>query len=174
MKKLNFIFINLFALFLISCGTSSNFSQNTLNKNFYNSKTIYFKLNSDSQRIINYKGIYTNILGPSEAPDVNMVFKESIEELAAETKFNLKYVENWNGLTSNESNILVETKITDILWSFGFSVATLKSNVVYTIPINNQIYNTEGIRKSGGGDPSNNLRKSLKVATYNFLKELEK
>ena len=38
----------------------------------------------------------------------------------------------------------------------------------------NKVYNIKGIRKSGGGAENNNIRKSLKNATYNFLKELEK
>ena len=99
-------------------------------------------------------------------------FKESIEELGTETKLKLKNIKNIDNLSNNE--ILVNVEISDILWHFGFSIATLKTKVTYKIQNIDKIYNTEGIRKSGGGSKSNNLKKSLKNANYKFLKEFEK
>ena len=173
MKRLKPLFLILLTLALVSCGTNSNYTQNNLNKNFYNGKTIYFMYGYDSKDFISYKGMHASVLGPDLPPDVKKVFRESIEELATETKLNLKVADNLDNI-NDPSAVLVYVNIKEILWSFGFSVATLKTDVKYTIKPSYKEYNTIGIRKSGGGDPSNNVRKSLKVATYNFLKELEK
>ena len=45
----------------------------------------------------------------------------------------------------------IKTYIKKISWHFGFSIATLKSEVVYEIENTNKSYNIDGIRKSGGG-----------------------
>ncbi|WDF45747.1 hypothetical protein PQ459_12660 [Chryseobacterium sp. KACC 21268] len=173
MKKLKpFVFI-LFALALVSCGTSSNYTQNTLNKEFYNGKTIYFMYGYESKNFVSYKGMHASVLGPDLPPDVKQVFKQSIDELAVETKLNLKVVDNLDNI-NDPSGVLVYAKINEIIWSFGLSVATMKTDVAYTVKPNDKVYSTTGIRKSGGGDPSNNVRKSLKDANYKFLKELEK
>lgn len=173
MKKLQPIILTLLIFFLVSCGTSSTYTQSSINQNFYKGKTIYFMNSFESKDFISYKGMVGSVLGPSMPPNVKDVFKKSIEELATETNINLKVVDNLDNIPSDSSTVLVYTKINNIVWSFGLSVATLTTDVTYTLKPENIIYKTIGIRKSGGGDPSNNLRKSLKVANYKFLKELE-
>ncbi|MNK25778.1 hypothetical protein D3C87_441050 [compost metagenome] len=174
MKKLKPFILIFFAFLLVSCGTSSTYNQSSINQNFYKGKTIYVMQSFESKDFISYKGMVGNVLGPSMPPNVKEVFKQSIKELAVETNTNLKVVDNLDNIPTDPSAVLVYAKITNIVWSFGLSVATLTTDVTYTIKPEEKVYKAIGIRKSGGGDPSNNLRKSLKVANYKFLKELEK
>jgi hypothetical protein len=169
MKKRIFSYIILISFILVSCGSASDYTKNTLNKDFYAGKTIYFTLNSNSLKRVSFKGPR---MGFENQPNVKEVFKESIEELALETKLNLKFVEDFNNPSNSE--LLVDVEITEILWSFGLSVATMNTTSNYNAKPNDKIYKIKGIRKNGGGSEKNNLRKSLKNATYNFLKELEK
>ncbi|MCW1147518.1 hypothetical protein [Flavobacterium lacisediminis] len=160
-------------LILFSCGTSHNYTMNNLNQNFYQNKTIYFILDTNSIKEVKMSGLYTTtIFDDNYPPIVEDVFKESIEELAKETKFDLKFIKDRNNISSNE--IVVEAKISEISWHFGFSRATFRTKLEYNILNSNDIYETDGIRKSGGGSKTNNLRKSLKDANYKFLKKFEK
>lgn len=173
MKKIIPIFSLLLFFILFSCGSVSNYTKNNLNKSFYENKTIYFSLNPNSVQDVKMSGLYINtIFDDGFTLNVENSFRESVQELATETKLNLKYINNTQNLPDNETFINVE--ITDISWHFGFSVATMKTNVIYNNQKINKVYNIEGIRKSGGGSKSNNLKKSLKNANYKFLKELEK
>ena len=113
------------------------------------------------------------VLGGIIQPNVKETFKKSIEELASETNLKLKFIENSEKIIDKES-IVFDTDISEISWHFGFSIATLKTNVIYKDKNNGNEIITNGIRKSGGGDEMNNLKKSLKDATFKFLKELEK
>jgi hypothetical protein len=169
MKKQTLFLTLLISFLFINCGSKSNYTKNTLNKGFYENKTIYFTLNSKSLDKMSFKGPR---MGVEVQPNVKKVFKESIEELALETKLNLKFVETPTNISNTE--VLVDVEITEILWSFGLSVATMNTSAIYKTQADNKVYNIKGIRKSGGGAENNNLRKSLKNATYNFLKELEK
>lgn len=173
MKNLNpFFYLFIFVTFL-SCGTTSNYSSSSLNKNYYQDKTIYFFLDPNSVKDVKMSGLYNStIFDDNYPPDIEKIFKESIEELANETKLNLKYSNNLETSLQNEIHVKVDIK--DISWHFGFSTATLKSEVSYQIQNANKSYNVEGIRKSGGGSKINNVRKSFKNASYKFLKELEK
>lgn len=173
MKNLKILFLALITITFISCGTSHNYKNNNLNKNFYEGKTIYFKLNPNSQNLINFTGMVGTVLGGINQPNVKETFKLSIDELAAETNLKLKFIENSDEI-NNKEFLIIDSDISEINWHFGFSVATLKTVVKYKNTHNNNEINTIGIRKSGGGDEKNNLKKSLKDATYNFLKELEK
>lgn len=163
----------LILLTLVSCGTSHNYSNNDLNKHFFDGKIIYFKLNDKSKNLINFSGMVGTVGGGIRQPNVKETFKLAIEELAIETNLKLKFIEN-SETTENSDVIIIESDIAEINWHFGFSVATLKTLVKYKNTSNNQEISTNGIRKSGGGDEKNNLKKSLKDATYNFLKEIEK
>lgn len=172
MKKLTLIFILFLSFIIYSCGSVSNYSKNSLNKSFYENKTIYFTLNPNSVQDVKMSGLYTNtIFDDGITLNVENSFKQSIEELATETKLNLKYINSTQNLSDNET--LINVEIIDISWHFGFSVAKMKTNVIYKNQNFGTIYTTEGIRKSGGGSKSNNLKKSLKNANYKFLKELE-
>lgn len=173
MNKLKQFTILLILLSLASCGTSHNYSNNDLKKHFFDGKIIYFKLNDKSKNSINFSGMVGTVGGGIRQPNVKETFKLSIEELAIETNLKLKFIEN-SETTENNDVIVIESDIAEINWHFGFSVATLKTLVKYKNTSNNQEISTNGIRKSGGGDEKNNLKKSLKDATYNFLKELEK
>ena len=173
MKKSNLLCCLLFALTFFSCGTKSNYSDNSLNKNYYQGKTIYFYLKPNSVKEVKMSGLYkSTVFDDNYPPNIDNIFKESIEELSSETKVNLKIINNNVSLSNND--ILVNVYITNITWHFGFSTATLKSQILYEIQDTNKSYNIEGLRKSGGGSKINNVRKSLKNANYKFLKELEK
>ncbi len=173
MKTLKFLLLFVAAITLIGCGTSHNYTNKTLNKNFYAEKSIYFKLNPKSQNQINMTGTVGTIFGPTPSPDVKETFKLSINELASETKIKLKFIENSEEITDKDP-LIIDADISEINWHFGFSIATLKTVVNYKTLTDNKEIKTTGIRKSGGGDKTNNLKKSLKDATFNFLKEYEK
>jgi hypothetical protein len=172
MKKTHVLLTTLIILTFVNCGSVSNYTNNTLNKNFYSSKTIYFTLNQKSKTTMDVKGGMP-VLGGYKAPNVKEVFKESIQELANETKLDLKFMET-SEKNSGKDIILVDAEILEINWTFGLSVATLKTKIDYNLVNDAKLIKTEGIRKSGGGSESNNLRKSLKNATYKFLQEFEK
>jgi ribosomal protein L31E len=164
------IILVLFCLTLVNCGSASDYTKNTLNQQFFKGKTIKFILDNTGVNTISFEGPK---MGFIVQPNFKDVFRESIEELAQETKLNLRFIENRNEISDSE--IIVEAKITQALWSFGFSKATMKTTVTYKVKsTNDKTYQINGIRKSGGGAENNNLRKSLKNANYNFLKELEK
>lgn len=173
MKNLKFLSILIITFVLFGCGSASDYTKNNLSKNFYENKTIIFILNPNSIQDVPLSGTYTTtVFDDNKSLVVTEAFKESIEELAAETKFNLKFAENLSNVPSNSTVVNVEIK--EASWHFGFSVATMKTNVNYKIQNDNRELAIEGIRKSGGGSRTNNFKKSLKNATYKFLKELEK
>ena len=172
MNQSKLLLLILVSIILVSCGTSHNYTNNNLNKSFYQGKSIYFKLNPKSQNQINFSGMVGTVLGGIIQPNVKETFKKSIEELASETNLKLKFIENSEKIIDKES-IVFDTDISEISWHFGFSIATLKTNVIYKNTNNGNEIITNGIRKSGGGDEMNNLKKSLKNATFKFLKELE-
>ncbi len=173
MKHLKVLFLFIITITLISCGTSHNYTNNNLNKNFYEGKSLYFKLNTKSQNQINFTGMVGSVFGIVQ-PNVKETFQLSIDELANETKVKLKFIENFEEINDKEA-LIFDTDISEINWHFGFSVATLKTIVNYkNINNNSTDIKTIGIRKSGGGDEKNNLKKSLKDATYKLLQELEK
>ncbi len=173
MKILKITFLFTLIITLISCGTSHNYANKTLNRNYYENKTIYFKLNPKSQNQINFTGMVGTVFGGIIQPNVKQTFEKAIIELADETKFNLKFIENYSEINEKD-NLIFDTNISEINWHFGFSVATLKTVTNFKEVNTNKEIKTIGIRKSGGGDEMNNLKKSLKDATFNFLKEFEK
>ena len=173
MNQSKLLLLILVSIILVSCGTSHNYTSNNLNKSFYQGKSIYFKLNPKSQNQINFTGMVGTVFGGIIQPDVKQTFEKAIIELADETKLNLKFIENYSE-NNEKDNLKFDTNISEINWHFGFSVATLKTVTNFREMNTNKEINTTGIRKSGGGDEMNNLKKSLKDATFNFLKELEK
>ena len=173
MKLLKITFLLAIITTLMSCGTSHNYTNKTLNKNYYEYKIIYFKLNPKSQNQINFTGMVGSAFGGIAQPDVKQTFVRAINELADETKINLKYADNIDEIKEKD-NLIFDTNISEINWNFGFSVATLKTVTNFKEVNTDKEIETIGIRKSGGGDEMNNLKKSLKDATFNFLKELEK
>ena len=106
-------------------------------------------------------------------PNIKETFKVSIKELVSETKLKLKFIENSERI-SDKDFLIIDTDISEINWHFYFSVSTLRTLVKYTNTHNNNEIITTGVRKSGGGNEMNNLKKSLKDAVFNFLKEFEK
>ena len=173
MKIFRFFLLFAAAITLTACGTFHNYTNNSLNKNFYAEKSIYFKLNPKSQNQINFTGMYGTVLGGVMQPNVKETFQLSLNELASETNVRLKFIENSEEITDKNA-VVFDTDISEINWHFGFFVATLKTVVNYKNISNSKEIQTTGIRKSGGGDEKNNLKKSLKDATYKFLKEYEK
>ncbi|HEX8561960.1 MAG TPA: hypothetical protein VF676_03165 [Flavobacterium sp.] len=169
MKRL--IAILLFSIFS-GCGASSDYSKSVLNRNFYSDKILYFKLNSKSQDWLDRKGSSQTIFGPEEQPNVQKEFQRSIQELALETKLNIKILDSTdNNLSPNM--IIVDVKISKLLWKFGFSTAIMYSEATYTIS-ENQVFKIKGSHNAGGaGNASNTVKKAFKNTTYNFLKELE-
>ncbi|MRX41372.1 hypothetical protein GJU43_18950 [Flavobacterium sp. LC2016-23] len=173
MKKQILFFTLLISFLFFSCGSSSDYTNKPLDKVFYGDKTIYFKINPRSQKLITFSGMVGTIGGGIIQPNVEEAFRLSINELASETTLKLKFIKN-SGEIEDEKALLIDINISEIQWHFGFSVATLKTGVIYKNVNNDSEIKTTGIRKSGGGNEMNNLKKSLKDATYNFLKELEK
>lgn len=173
MKKQILFFTLLISFFFARCGSSSDYTNKPLNKVFYGDKTIYFKINARSQKLITFSGMVGTIGRGVIQPNVEETFRLSINELASETNLKLKFIEKPSEIDDKKA-LVIDTNISEIQWHFGFSVATLKTGVIYKNTNNNSEITTTGIRKSGGGNEVNNLKKSLKDATYNFLKELEK
>lgn len=173
MKNLKFILFFLVIITFIGCGTSHNYTKNDLNKSFFSGKTIFIKIDSKSKNAINLNGM-TGGQQIYQQPNVKETFKESINELSIETNVKINLVDSFERVNNDNNNLMFEAHILDIDWHFGFSTATLKTVIDFKNMSNNNQIRITGIRKSGGGDETNNLRKSLKDATYNLLKELEK
>jgi hypothetical protein len=173
MKYLKLIVLSFFTtLILLSCGTAHNYSNKGLNKTFYEGKTLYFTLDPESKKEITLSGLHGNILGPYMPPNVEETFKLALKELTAETGISLQYL-NRSDANSDTNPLIFDTNISEISWHFGFSVATLKTVTNFKNLSTAKELQTTGIRKSGGGDEMNNLKKSLKDATFNFLKVYE-
>lgn len=173
MKKSTLLFYLFLAFAFCSCGSISDYSNSSLNKSYFQGKTIYFKLDPNSAKEVQMSGLYTStIFDDNYPPNIENIFKESLQELSTETKINLQFV-NYNDALSPDA-ILVNVDIESITWHFGFSTATLKSHILYKIKNGDRSFEIEGIRKSGGGSKINNVRKSIKNGNYKFLKELEK
>jgi hypothetical protein len=170
MKK-KFILINLFiAIIFYSCSAPMKYQNNMFNNTFFENKTIYFLLTEKSDEIRIVKEGPNR--GETKTPNNREVYKKSIEDLAIETKLNLKYVESGKDLTKDE--IIINVNIKNLNWIFGFSSATMKSLVNYEVAKNKKSYEIIGIHKnSTGGSKEWNLYNSLKNANYQFLKELE-
>ena len=164
-KHLSFIIL----LSLVGCATNSNYTKNNLKNEYFKDKTIVFTLNENSKKSVSYSGPRA---GYERQPDVKEAFKIAIEELAKETKLDLKFNE---GNSVNKNEIIVDSEITEILWAFDLSSATMKTSLNYTLKSNNKIFKINGIYKNmSGGAEKGNLIRSLKIANYSFLKELEK
>lgn len=165
LKKLSVLLI--FSLF--GCATSSNFTKNNLKNEFFKNKTIVFTFDEKSKQSVAYSGPRTGI---EHQPDVKKVFQQSIEELAAETKLDLKFKEISNETSSSQTN--VNADVTEILWAFSLSSATMNTVINYTID-NNQLDKINSSYKNmTGGNEKNNLLRCFKIANYSLLKELEK
>ncbi len=172
MKNLKVILFFLIIITFIGCGTSHNNTKNDLNKSFFSEKTIFIKIDSKSKNAIYLNGITGG--QRINQPDVKETFKNSINELSIETNVKINLVDSFEGVNNDNGNLMFEAHILEIDWHFGFSTATLKTVIDFKNMINNNQIKIAGIRKSGGGNETNNLRKSLKDATYNLLKKLEK
>ncbi len=146
--------------------------QNSMfNKTYYENKTICFLLSENSNNIQIIKEGPNR--GETKTPDNKETFKKSIENLALESKLNIKFIYSENDIKSNE--ILVKVDIKDIKWIFGFSTLTMKSNILYELNSNGKTYKIIGTHKTSmGGSKEWNLFHSLKNANYLFLKEIEK
>jgi hypothetical protein len=171
MKK-KIILINLFIVIIFSsCSAPMKYQNNMFNNTFFENKTIYFSLSEKSDEIRIVKEGPNR--GETKTPDNREVFKKSIEDLAIETKLNLKYAESGKNIAKDE--ILINVNIKNLNWLFGFSSATMKSSVQYEVKNDNTFYDIIGIHKNNsGGSKEWNLYNALKNANYLFLKELEK
>ena len=140
----------LLALTLTNCATTSNFAKNDLKNEFFKNKTITFT-----------------------QPDVKEAFKKSIEELAYETKLDLKFTETSNTASTSEMN--VDAEVTEILWVFNLSSATMKTTINYTLKNDPKVHTINSNYKNmTAGNEKNNLIRTFKIANYSLLKELEK
>lgn len=169
--KSKFIILSLILTFLLSgCSTPMKYQNSMFNNTFFENKVIYFSLNQQSDKVRIVKNGPNR--GETKTPDNRVVFKRSIENLALETKLNLKYTEN--KLFAGENEIIVAVDITDLKWMFNFSSAKMVSSLKYDVK-NGKNYTIIGIHKNNsGGTKEWNLYNSLKNANYLFLKELEK
>ena len=170
MNVIKKVSILLVLLSFFSCATTSNFKKNDLKTEFYKGKTVVFNLNLLSKKSVSYDGPRS---GFEHQPNVEEAFKIAIEELSKETKIDLKFSGGSTEMQNNE--IVVNSEITEILWVFTLSTATMKTKINYRIINGNKTFKINGDYKnmSGGGEKGNLIR-SLKIATYSFLKELEK
>lgn len=169
MKKLKKLSL-LILLSIVGCATNSNFTKNNLKNDFYKNKKIVFTFNENSKNKVSYSG---PMAGNEHQPDVKKAFQKSIEELAEETKLDLKFKEINYGTNFSEMNI--DAQVTEILWIFNLSSATMNTSISYTLKNDNKVYKINSSYKNmTGGDEKNNLIRSFKIANYSLLKELEK
>tara|TARA_R110002124_G_scaffold75850_5_gene203358 strand:+ start:390 stop:899 length:510 start_codon:yes stop_codon:yes gene_type:complete len=160
----------LLALTLTNCATTSNFAKNDLKNEFFKNKTITFTLNEKSKMNVSYSGPRA---GFERQPDVKEAFKKSIEELAYETKLDLKFTETSNTASTSEMN--VDAEVTEILWVFNLSSATMKTTINYTLKNDPKVHTINSNYKNmTAGNEKNNLIRTFKIANYSLLKELEK
>lgn len=164
-KKISFLLL----LSLVGCATSSDFTKNNLNAAFFKNKTVVFSFDENSKKSVSYSGPRAGI---ERQPDVKKVFAQSIEELAKETKLDLKFKESGTGTNSLETN--VNADVTLILWKFNLSSATMNTAISYTIDGKKVDQINTGYKNMTGGNENNNLLRCFKIANYSLLKELEK
>jgi hypothetical protein len=170
MNNIKFLLFLSVIVCFIGCGTSHDYTKNNLNKNYFSEKIIFIKIDPNSKNGISLSGITGG--QRVNQPDVKETFKNATNELSTETNIKIKLVDSFEGINNDKNNLMFEAHILEIDWYFGFSQTTLKT--VVDFKNNTKEIRAIGIRKSGGGDETNNLRKSLKDVTYNFLKEIEK
>lgn len=172
MKNLQILLFLIIINVFIGCGTAHDYTTNNLNKSYFSEKTIFIKLNPSSKKQVFLNGMTG---GQSVTqPDVKETFKQALNEISTETNVNCKFVENFEGLINDKNSLLFEAHILEIDYNMGFSTFTMKTVVDFKKTIDNKEIRATGIRKSGGGKTVDNLRKSLKDVTFNFLKELNK
>ncbi len=70
--------------------------------NFLKTKQSFLPFDEKSKQSVAYSGPRTGI---EHQPDVKKVFQQSIEELAAETKLDLKFKEISNETSSSQTNV---------------------------------------------------------------------
>lgn len=171
-SKFKIIVLNICIMYiLVQCASPKKYQNNMFDVNYFNNKTIYFLLSEKSNSVQIVKEGPNR--GETKTPNNRYVFKNSIEELATETKLRLKYIENESQIS--EEDILVYVDIIDLKWTFGFSSLTMKSNLIYKIKDKEENYRIIGVHKTSmGGSKEWNLFNSLKNANYLFLKEMEK
>lgn len=174
MKKIIGLFL---LLILYGCGAKSNYSTSNINKSFYEDKVVYFRFDSKGKTELEKAGMSQGIGIPQGPPEIKKQFKNSIEELATELKIDLNYLDSEYITIPNDSDkniIIIDVKLTKLLWKFGFSKAVMYSDAIYTLS-NERTYDISGSHKViGGGNPSNNVKKALKNLSYNFLVEFER
>jgi hypothetical protein len=159
----------LLLLSLAGCATSSDFTKNNLKSEFFKNKTIVFTFDQKSKQSVGYSGPRAGI---EHQPDVKKVFEQSIEELARETKLDLKFEEIGGATNSLETN--VNADVTEILWKFNLSSATMNTAISYTTDNNLVAKINSSYKNMSGGNEKNNLLRCFKIANYSLLKELEK
>ncbi|EIA08326.1 hypothetical protein [Flavobacterium frigoris] len=159
----------LLLLSLVGCATSSDFTKNNLNNDFFKNKKIVFTFNENSKKAVAYSGPKAGI---ERQPDVKEVFKQSIEELAKETKLDLKFNEFGNSNSNSDTN--VNADVTEILWTFNLSSATMSTVINYKINNNEVDTINSSYKNMTGGNEKNNLLRCFKIANYSALKKLEK
>lgn len=168
MKKIAFLLFLIITL--AGCSSASHYSNKKLNKDYFLGKTIVFILHPNSVDKIKKEG--PNV-GNLRQLDVKNIFKKSVEELAYETKLNLKYEEYNYQVAQNEQ--LVSAEITSIRWIFTASSATMQTDVKYHLNEVDKIIEIKGkFKNMMGGDEKPHLRKSFKNANYLLLEELGK
>ena len=159
MKKILYL---LFLISVVNCSSVQNYTKNNLDLTFYENKAVIFQLTSTGVRNVNMEGMYAGI---TEQPNFEETFAEAVDELAKETKLNLK--------TDTYPNSNIDVKVLDATWKFGLSSAELTTKInFHTSTGNHEIVGK--FKNASGGSKTKNLKKSFKNAIYNFLLDYQK
>lgn len=149
--------ITIFISLLISgCTTQKKYY---LKAQDFTGKKIIFSLQEGS----NYQKVdkFGEHLGNSKEPNLNEVLRQSIEELAVETKIDLVY--SPSNVFPTESIIPVIVTIKNIDWIFNGEKTTMKVSIEYQLSDHKiEIVGVHKYKVFIAGTKSGNLKKSLK------------
>lgn len=164
---MKYFFLFSIIVFLTSCSTNKavRFDSSSLA-----GKTIYFNMTENSQSVLIQKT--GTSLGESYDPDNIEVFKKSLLQLAESEKINLKYI-NDLGTESNQGEFIT-ADFKKAVWHFGFSRATMTTEIEYTLPNGEKILINGVSKVFGMGTKTYHLLGSFVNANSKLLQEIAK
>lgn len=169
MRLIYKLIFTIFIASLTSCASTK--IAHEFNNDSIKNKRIYFTL-SDKSDDVKIKEEGPNI-GKLILPNVRDAFRNSVEELSKETQLDTRFSYSYN--QTDSSIIHIEATITETIWKFTLSSATMISYVNYKIDGIDKTYQTIGLfNNMWGGSEKNHLTKSLKNANFKLLRELDK
>lgn len=164
MKKILFALL-IFSLILTGCASKKHYSSADIKNPAINGKTIIFSLTPASRETkIKKSG---PAIGALQQQDNEKIFKEAIAELAKETQLDLRYSES----AASTTEIAFNSDVTALRWKFGFSSASMESDIIFT-DSNNKEYKITGLFKnSSGGSEEKHMHRSFKNAIFQLLQQ---